>query len=484
MLVLVFTAGCESNQPLIDLPRFNDITSASAAIKKAARAVVRIQVGGSFGTGSFISEDGLLMTNNHVLGAPACPIEGCSIELTFLHQRGEQDSPYSVFAVPVTVDEGLDLAIVQIYSTRFDVSGGKFETPDYLTWNRKSASALVGGHVVVVGHPEARLKKWTDGIVYDVLGDWFSSSAYILPGDSGSPVLDDSGRIVGLIHHSITSNDLVTAEGADETSTGTPSELLEAAMGEPLPASMISVGATTTAARVVANDLVYLNGNVANITADGVMTDVLSLLGTACDAAIASADTTVKLYDDLGTTLEPCFDATQWIECREDEMKAYFAMECPSSDDIALWQTRFQQANQLYVSANGEPQFSLVSFDVAALSPSKADGIQAGAAGLQQALAATKLPLDFGVANALAAFQVTTYDGASVPDFVTGYGKRPDYEFSAQSIASAAGWLMDNGAVPKDTVRSIFSDLMGDPTVTTGAKLYIEQFQYDEGWIQ
>lgn len=483
-LVLVATAGCESNQPLFDVPRFNDITSASAPIKKAARAVVRVEVGDSFGTGSFISEDGLLMTNNHVLGAPACPIEGCSITLTFLHQRGEDDRVESVFVVPVTVDEGLDLAVVQIYSTPNDVSGGKLATPDYLTWNRKSASALVGGHVTIVGHPEARLKKWTDGVVYDVLGEWFSSSAYILPGDSGSPVLDDSGRIVGLIHHSITGNDLVTAEGADETSNGTPSDLLEAAMGEPLPASMISVLATTTAARVVANDFVYLNGNTANVTADGVVTNVLSLLGTACDAAIASADTTVKLFDALGTALQPCFDATQWIECRTDETTTLVAKGCPSSDDIALWKTRFQQTNQLYVSANGAPQFSLVSFDVAALSPSKADGIQAGAAGLQQVLAATKLPLDFTVANFLAAFEVTAYDGSSVPDYVTGYRKRPDYEFSAQTIASAAGWLMDNGLVSKETTRGIFSDLMGDPKVTTGASLYIEQFQYDERWIQ
>ena len=67
--------GCGSGP---SFPHFNHIATAPAAIKTAARAVVRIHTAKAYGTGSFISPDGLLLTNNHVLGVPVCPIEGCS----------------------------------------------------------------------------------------------------------------------------------------------------------------------------------------------------------------------------------------------------------------------------------------------------------------------------------------------------------------------------------------------------------------------
>jgi hypothetical protein len=35
--------------------------------------VVRVGTSGQYGSGSFISENGLLLTNNHILGAPPRP---------------------------------------------------------------------------------------------------------------------------------------------------------------------------------------------------------------------------------------------------------------------------------------------------------------------------------------------------------------------------------------------------------------------------
>src|SRR6185312_7812655 len=99
------------------LPQFYDLTSASGPIKTASLAVVRIHPAGEYGTGSFISPDGLLLTNNPVLGDTVCPLEGCSIELRFQFQRGQPyQQPVTVFAVPVAVDVGLDMAAVQIES--------------------------------------------------------------------------------------------------------------------------------------------------------------------------------------------------------------------------------------------------------------------------------------------------------------------------------------------------------------------------------
>jgi len=62
-----------------------------------------------------------------------------------------------------------------------------FPSPDFLSLTSRSALELLGTHVFVVGHPEASLKRWTEGTVVDTDGQWFKSTAFTLPGDSGSP---------------------------------------------------------------------------------------------------------------------------------------------------------------------------------------------------------------------------------------------------------------------------------------------------------
>src|SRR6185312_6525113 len=327
------------------LPQFYDLTSASGPIKTASLAVVRIHTAGEYGTGSFISPDGLLLTNNHVLGDTVCPLEGCSIELTFNFQRGETYAPpMTVFAVPVAVDVGLDMALVQIHVGSAD--GPHWQTANYLTIVGHDPASMLGMHITIVGHPESRLKKWTSGQVVDVFGNWFSSTAYILPGDSGSPVLDDAGNLVGIIHRAPTGEDLISSDGVNVMAIGTASGPLQTSIAAAtLPNSMISTAAATTADAVVAADFVYLNGLAATAAVDGTITDVLSVLGTACDAALARTD--FASPDDLTSATQPCNDALEWIECRQDAGHVPYGTVCPSSDG-ALWTSRFQKLNTLW----------------------------------------------------------------------------------------------------------------------------------------
>jgi len=67
--------ACSSSKPChCTLPHFNDITTATPEIQAAARAVVRLQTAGEYGTGFFISPTGLLLTNNHVLAILYVPL--------------------------------------------------------------------------------------------------------------------------------------------------------------------------------------------------------------------------------------------------------------------------------------------------------------------------------------------------------------------------------------------------------------------------
>src|SRR5262245_39895278 len=96
---------------------YEDPSDAPPPIRAAAEAVVRISTPWSSATGSFISADGVLLTNNHVLGVEVCPREGCFAKLTLSYERGHPfKAPVQVFVQPLHVDVGLDMAVVQVFS--------------------------------------------------------------------------------------------------------------------------------------------------------------------------------------------------------------------------------------------------------------------------------------------------------------------------------------------------------------------------------
>jgi hypothetical protein len=469
------SACSSSSQPAsVDLPHFQDLSSAPPAIEHSARAVVRIATATESGTGSFISSTGLLVTNNHVLGAPVCPVEGCVIELSLEHQRGEaRHRPVVAFAVPQAVDLGLDIATLQIYQQR---GGPMFPSPDFLRFDSRSALELLGTHVFVVGHPEASLKRWTDGTVVDTDGQWFKSTAFTLPGDSGSPTLDEQGNIVGLVHRGATGEDLITSNSVNVYSIGTPSAALLAAASAPLPSGMVSTKASTTAASVLANNLVFLNGQAPNALVDGQQTSVLSVLAQACDAALARTD--FVSIDDMRATQAPCFDAMSWLECRTDLTQPRPSSACA---DTAAWASRFQKVNEASRGLNGQISLNAVSFAVARLSSTMDAGKAAGSASLSAALDEAQTPLDLILTPYLAAFGIDTYAGVSVAEYVRGYRQVAHYELAASNLANAAGWLYDNGAFSKADVAQMLRDLDDDRNVSLGSKLLVEELRYDFG---
>jgi hypothetical protein len=479
VIVITVALGCSSGgSGGSNLPSFHDISGAPSKIQTAAEAVVRIRMAAGYGTGAFISSSGLLLTNDHVLGDTVCPIEGCSIQLTFGLELGKPvPSPMTVFAVPQAVDVGLDMTVAQIY----DAPGGTaLPTPAFLTFHDLDAASLLGMHVTIVGHPEAALKKWTDGLVVDAFGDWFTADAYSLPGNSGSPLLDDDGNIVGLIHRGPTSEDLITNDSVDVYSIGTASAPLDAAMAAPLPSEMISLTAETTGQDLVTNNLVYLNGRAVEASVGGTATNVLSALGQACDAALARTDFVSP--DDLTAALQPCSDGQRWIECRSDVTLPPYGVVCPAASEAASWATRFQTMNTLWVAMNGNTDLSPLSFGIAALSSSMASGLSAGATSLQAALTAAGQVLDFSIANYLSAFAVPSYAGNDTLTWLRAYKSRPDYALFATSIASAFLWSTDNGLIDSSEARSALADLASNDNVDVGSKLYIQNQQYLRGY--
>jgi V8-like Glu-specific endopeptidase len=461
------------------LPDFKHVDSAPPAIQTAAKAVVRIGTAGAMATGFFISGTGLLLTNDHVLGDTVCAKEGCYIEIDRQHQRGVAYRDNDIaFAVPIAVDNGLDMALVQLYNAP---GGTKLSTPDYLTLGNQTSTALVGTHITVVGHPEGTLKKWTDGVVVNTAGKWFQATSYILPGDSGSPVLNDAGLVVGLIHRGPASTDLFTASGANVYSIGTAAAYLAPALSAPLPATMTSTTAPTNAASFIARNRLYLNARSLTVTADGVVSSPLTLLGSACDAALARQDYTSP--NDMDDALSPCYDAQYWIDCRSDASSVSYGRLCPSGGEATSWYNRFKGVSQRWQDLTGQPDYHALTFAIARLQPNFSSGVTSGGMQLQQVTAANSAPLDLSLAYYFAAFNIASYGAVNIKEYVSGYAKVSHYELSGTDIAYALAWLYSTNRLTKLELSAALNALGHDPLSDVGTRLAVEEISYQFGLL-
>ncbi len=474
--IVTLSACSASSGGSPSLPALHDVSDAPPAIKTAAEAVVRIGTSGELGTGAFISSNGVLITNNHVLGIDVCPLEGCYVQIDFAFQRHSppHSSPLTLFATPVAIDAGLDMAVVQIT----DVPGGTpFATPSHLTLVSHSAASLVGTHVYVVGHPDGTLKKWTEGTVADTIGDWIVSTSFSLPGNSGSPFLDDSGHMVGILHRGPTAQDLGTNTGVDVSSIGTASGSLLEAMSHPLPQDVYSLAGPKTDADVASHQVLFLNGRARDASVNGTYQEVLTSLANQCDAALMQ--TAFASPADLTSALAPCTAGLEWIDCRSDSTNPFKV--CPLNPDD--WKARYQKVYDLWISFNGQQLLSTISFGDAALAGDESSGQTVGGQNLVSALRAAKTPLDFTVANYLAAFGVPSYGGKDLATFLKGYAMVPGYGLSGNAIASAMVYLNNAMLVSGSDVTSFLQGLENDPNIDLGAKLYIEEVLYRSGAI-
>jgi S1-C subfamily serine protease len=140
-----------------------------------------------FGTGFFIDEIGTIATNWHV-------ITGAS-KVTAKTSTGE------IFQVAevLVYDTGLDMAVISLGPDLYRKTGRKFHS---LAEGYKKSPPRVGSSVVVLGAPEGLEQSLSQGIVsairHDEAGTVIQITAPISEGSSGSPVVDDTGALLGI----------------------------------------------------------------------------------------------------------------------------------------------------------------------------------------------------------------------------------------------------------------------------------------------
>ncbi len=143
------------------------------------------------GSGIIISKSGHIITNHHVID------DADDIEVEFILD----DEVQKFNAEIVQVDKVNDLAIIKIHDMNFD-------GVNTLPYNFKTRSSDVGTKVYAFGYPMAltimgKELKVTDGIISSKTGfdgdiTSYQISAPIQGGNSGGPLFDDKGNLIGI----------------------------------------------------------------------------------------------------------------------------------------------------------------------------------------------------------------------------------------------------------------------------------------------
>lgn len=147
--------------------------------EKTIPAVVAIETEDAEGSGFFIEEDGYIMTNSHLL-------ESASSINVITHDK--QIFPAKI----VKLDLKTDLAVVKIEGSGFS----------YLTFG-KPDDLKIGDCILSIGYRNSgEIGKIIDTGI-DHIGlleteSFIKTTAYIVLGDSGGPLLNDKGEVVGI----------------------------------------------------------------------------------------------------------------------------------------------------------------------------------------------------------------------------------------------------------------------------------------------
>jgi S1-C subfamily serine protease len=137
----------------------------------------------AIGSGFFVTKDGYLLTNHHVVR------DAKKIEVKY---RGQ-----TLLAKVAADDETNDLAVLK-------VEGGDFQA---LAISPRNAVEL-GQEVFTIGFPNIQVQgdepKYTDGKISSLTGmhndeDQYQISVPVQPGNSGGPLCDAGGQVVGII---------------------------------------------------------------------------------------------------------------------------------------------------------------------------------------------------------------------------------------------------------------------------------------------
>lgn len=136
----------------------------------------------SSGTGFIIREDGLVMTNYHVVQN--------SKSLTIETASGQY---FQADVVGFDANPSIDVALLKI----------RVKKTFPVLKIRSNPDLYVGGRLVMIGHPFLYKFTLSEAMVSKLSSSGVQVQSSILPGNSGSPLIDERGEVAGMIYAAI-----------------------------------------------------------------------------------------------------------------------------------------------------------------------------------------------------------------------------------------------------------------------------------------
>jgi S1-C subfamily serine protease len=153
----------------------------SGIVQDAVKGVVSISTGSSIGTGFIVHPDGYLVTNYHVINSNPNNVRVLTYDRDVLQAR------------LIGKDENKDLALLKIEGSFYALSLGD------------SNELQVGRKVIAIGNPLGLSFTVTEGIVSGLdrvgpngLAEYVQTDVSLNPGNSGGPLIDVTGEVVGI----------------------------------------------------------------------------------------------------------------------------------------------------------------------------------------------------------------------------------------------------------------------------------------------
>jgi len=213
VVAAALAVGCAKNTPAVPPPPFPDASPVNvvSVTEKIFPAVVRLDVAQEafdqgrrtlrrgIGSGVIIDDQGRILTNYHVAGRAA------EIYVTLFNKE-------RVRASLIGDDHWTDLAVVQLDMEEVKRKGITFRAAPL----GDSDALQVGQPVMAIGTPFGLTRTTTLGVVSNnertfypekqsideyetgTFSNWIQMDAPIAPGNSGGPLVDMSGQIVGI----------------------------------------------------------------------------------------------------------------------------------------------------------------------------------------------------------------------------------------------------------------------------------------------
>ena len=209
----IIDTGDESSQPIISqspivqpaVDEDGDGSTVNEIYRRAQRGVAFIEArggtntspfglpdrgGGGSGSGFVVSDEGFVVTNAHL-------VEGSKAVRVRFGEPGEDES---VDARVVGVDPSTDIAVLKV-----DIDADKLEPLPL----GDSSKLKVGDPTIAIGNPFGFDQTVTTGIVSALqrqipapnnfsIDDVIQTDASVNPGNSGGPLLDAAGRVIGV----------------------------------------------------------------------------------------------------------------------------------------------------------------------------------------------------------------------------------------------------------------------------------------------